>query len=463
MWVVGLQFLFWCAGGLYFSLLDIHFIHGESLVTSPSEVNISQVNYGFAEVLRDYPDAKHIKLYALKGQPYIQFVKKDNDNASSKRVIDASNGQNLELIDETKAIALALDAYSGSEKVTKSQLLSQNPPFELWSGHLPVWRIDFDDINAPTLYVSQTTGEVVTKRHHWWRIFDVFWRLHIMDVLEGENVKNPLLTVAASLAMITTLAGAILTWYLVVLPRFKYKSSVANKRKTRFFQRWHRRSSVAVALQMVIWIATGLYFNLMDSQWYSTHHHRAEPADIQCPHESPEFRPVPLKQLTLPQAPLYLELKSNSLGCYILVHYNKVFHQYQPMQASSFDAYTGLELGSLDNSDALTLAQNSYSGPGEITNLSLLAGGESSNKKQQNPVWKVDFSDEADTSVYVHSLTRQVIRHENQQSRFHQLMFTLHFMDYFGTGGFNHWLLKLFGLMALLLTGTGIYWLVVRT
>lgn len=454
MWVIGLQFLFWTLGGVYFSLFDIHYIHGESLLKAPRQLNTSKITYGFAEVLRDFPHADHLKLYAVSDTPYIQFLNKDSEGQVQKQVIDASTGKAAGLLDQSQAEQLAIAAYTGSGSLVHTQLITRDPPFELWQGHLPVWQIRFSDFASPTLYISQTTGEVVTKRHIWWRTFDIFWRLHIMDVLSGEDVKNTLLTVAASLAMVTTIAGLVLSWYLVIVPKLKYKKSSADKIKSRFFRRWHRRISVVVAMQMVIWIATGLYFNLMDSQWYSTHHNKAEQVESQC---QPDI--VSLQQLTLSEAPVYIELKQNSLGCYLLIHHKNVFHQYQKMQARTFDASTGQELSNLSKPEVLSLAQNSYQGPGEITGLARMASGTSSNSKQQNPVWRVDFDDEVGTSVYIHSVTREVIRHENDNSRFHQLMFTLHFMDYFGTGGFNHWLLKLFAVMALLLTATGIYWL----
>lgn len=458
MWIVGLQFLCWTLGGLYFSLFDIHFIHGESLLKSPDKVDLQKVNYGFAQVLNDYPEASNIKIYALDNKPYIQFVTKtpakQGQSEAAKHLIDASTGKAVTLIDKAQAEKLALLAYSGSGKILDSRLIETDPPFELWQGHLPVWRIDFNEFGTPSLYISQITGEVVTKRHVWWRAFDLFWRLHIMDILEGENVKNRLLTVAAVLAMITALAGAVLTWYLVVSPWLKLKNKFRNSAKVSFYRRWHRRSSVLVAIQMVIWIATGMYFNLMDSQWYSTRHYLAEQEKIEC-HLIATDPPA----LNLLHPPVYLELLRNVQGCYVVAHYKRVFRQYQKMQAQIFDVNTGREMLPIASDSAISIAQASYNGPGTVQKATLLQAGESSNSKQQNPVWQVDFDDAAGTSVYVHSVTREVIRHENHNSRFHRLMFKLHFMDYFNTGGFSHWLLKLFAFMALFLTLTGVYWL----
>lgn len=219
----------------------------------------------------------------------------------------------------------------------------------------------------------------------------------------------------------------------------------------------HRWLSVIVGLQLIIWITTGLYFNLISKQWHSADTYKQAGAQAKCP-----TKPYPISVLGLTRAALSIELKSNALGCYYLIQYQQIFHQYQAMDAKSYNARTGSLLREMTSEQAVTLAINSYAGSGKVASISKQPPGSSSDGKQQNPVFRVDFLDDRNTSVFVHAITRQVIRHENDNSRFHKLMFTLHFMDYFTPGNFNNWLLSLFGAMTLILTITGIYWLVVR-
>lgn len=220
MLVVGLQFLFWTCGGLYFSLFDIHYIHGESLVHSPKPFQPDAIKYGFTAAIRDYPDAENLQLFPLEGKPYLQFTSQAS-GGSSKIVIDATNGQPLKPINEQQARQLATQSFTGSEDISQVQMIAEDPPFELSPRHLPVWQVTFDDFAFSTLYISETTGQVVTKRHLWWRAFDVLWRLHIIDPLSGEDVNNKLLTISAILALLTTLTGVILTIFLVINPSLR--------------------------------------------------------------------------------------------------------------------------------------------------------------------------------------------------------------------------------------------------
>lgn len=225
----------------------------------------------------------------------------------------------------------------------------------------------------------------------------------------------------------------------------------------------HRWLSVIVGIQLIIWITTGLYFNLISNQWhYSDTYKQVGAAAKHSKQGKCPGNPYPIAGLGLTRAPLSIELKSSILGCYYLVQFRQVFHQYQTMEAKSYSASTGSLLTEMTSEQAVNLAINSYTGPGSVTSISKLPPGKSSNGKQQNRVFRIDFLDDRNTSVFVHAITREVIRHENDNSRFHKFMFTLHFMDYFTPGNFNNWLLKLFGGMTLMLTITGVYWLLVR-
>lgn len=219
----------------------------------------------------------------------------------------------------------------------------------------------------------------------------------------------------------------------------------------------HRWLAVIVGIQLIIWIVTGLYFNLISDAWFSPNVYKVQPQQPRC-----STTVASLGELNLAKPATYIDIKSNAIGCYYLVHYQRVFQQYQAMDAETFDLNSGAVLAALTAKQAEILAVSSYSGPGNVLDVVRLPAGGSSNGKQQNPVWRVDFSDDKNTSVYIHDVIRQVIRHENDNYRFHKFMLTLHFMDYFNSGSFSHWLLKLFAGMALLLALTGVYWLILR-
>lgn len=213
--MVGLQLLIWSLSGLYFSLFDIHAIHGEDLVTSPPPLKLSPpLVIDFADVLRQYPTAKQLTLKTLLGEPHLQFFTTDTQGNISRHVINAITGKQRPELTKEEIATIALNRFSGNAEIRDVFLLTQNAPSELAARHIPVWQVQFDDWQSSTFYIHPHTGDIVTKRHDGWRLFDIFWRLHILDI-EGENVANSLLTIMTSLALLMVLTGLFLTIHFV--------------------------------------------------------------------------------------------------------------------------------------------------------------------------------------------------------------------------------------------------------
>jgi hypothetical protein len=66
-------------------------------------------------------------------------------------------------------------------------------------------------------------GELVTRRHELWRVFDFAWMLHIMDYKTRDNVNNWLLRGFTLAALALALSGAWLLFY--AFPRRKKKAA----------------------------------------------------------------------------------------------------------------------------------------------------------------------------------------------------------------------------------------------
>ena len=63
---------------------------------------------------------------------------------------------------------------------------------------------------ASLRFVEPATGEVVALRTGQWRLYDVMWGLHIMDLQTRENTHHPILILFAALAAIGALLGCTL-------------------------------------------------------------------------------------------------------------------------------------------------------------------------------------------------------------------------------------------------------------
>ncbi|NOU51967.1 PepSY domain-containing protein [Pseudoalteromonas sp. JBTF-M23] len=214
---IGAQFFIWSLTGLYMVTMDIHYIHGESLQRqSQQPIALNQVNYSLSKLLSEYPGAQQITLTQLLAKPVYHFIDKNH----TRHLLDAQTGQLLPLIDKLQVLKIAKHQYTGDDAVASVLLITNKSelPSELAPRHLPVWQVVFDNVWAPTFYISQNTGTIVTKRHFFWRLFDWMWRFHIMDYDDGENVANWFLLLIALLGTLAAVFGATLTYQRVFKP-----------------------------------------------------------------------------------------------------------------------------------------------------------------------------------------------------------------------------------------------------
>lgn len=220
MLLVGLQFVIWSISGAYMVVLNIDYIHGDSLVKqqSASLTSIS-VNYELHQLYSDYPKAEMIELTLLLDRAVYRF----SENKQNY-LLSADTGKLLSPISEGYAATIAKYLYKKPEtKISHISLISENPPFELNERHLPVWRIDFDDFASPSFYINSHTGKLVTKRHSFWRLFDWMFSFHVMDYVE-ENPSNKLLLIFSVISLMACIFGVVLTYFRVFSNQGKKKN-----------------------------------------------------------------------------------------------------------------------------------------------------------------------------------------------------------------------------------------------
>lgn len=207
--LTAIQLLLWLATGAYMVWMDIEFIRGKPLVDKASTAmyQVDAPAFSFTDFIKAHPDSTEISLYANQGTLYYRA-----NVAGKLQRFSSETGEVLPLLDKQQALDAAQRVYTGQAKFIGSTLIEQNAPNEIPARALPVWQLTLDDAMHSTLYVSAITGQLVTVRHDYWRLFDVMWMLHIMDYETRENVNNPLLTLMSSLALLTALFGIALTY-----------------------------------------------------------------------------------------------------------------------------------------------------------------------------------------------------------------------------------------------------------
>jgi hypothetical protein len=190
------------------TVVHIDVIHGDHLVRPAPPLAIEARNLISPVVAaRTVTAAEGVRLISLGGNPVYVVT-----NAAVLSLVDARSGRPVARPGPAAIRAIATAGYAGEGRLVDLSLLEEVPA-EIRGRKAPIWRAQFSGWNKPTLYFSPDTGELVSRRHELWRVFDFFWMLHIMDYEERENVNNPLLKVMTLLALATALAGAWLLFH----------------------------------------------------------------------------------------------------------------------------------------------------------------------------------------------------------------------------------------------------------
>lgn len=216
--IVGIQVVLWTLTGFYMVVIHIDRIHGDHLVRAQAAAPIDLTgSVSPASVATAVEGATEVRSASLLGRPVWRVA-----GANETRIFDAMTGTPIDGVDEQAAIKIARSLYTGDGTVASARLLT-TAPMEMQTRKPPYWQVTFDRWDSPTFYISPTTGELISRRHSLWRIFDFAWMLHIMDYDERSDVNNPLLRVSTWMAAAMALTGA---WLLVwSFPRKRRRKS----------------------------------------------------------------------------------------------------------------------------------------------------------------------------------------------------------------------------------------------
>ena len=201
--IVGIQVLFWVLGGLVMTVIPIERVRSEHHVAelAAAPLPIEGV-LGFREVSAGagvVPVEAALK-GTLRGPVWVPKPAKGDPVT-----VSALTGKPLTPMSADEARELAQRAYKGDGRAVSARLLPRAPQETGKAG--PIWRVDFQDAEKTTFYLSPATAEVVSRRSDVWRFYDFFWRLHIMDLEEGENFNHPLIIAAAILTLSIVVTG----------------------------------------------------------------------------------------------------------------------------------------------------------------------------------------------------------------------------------------------------------------
>ncbi len=217
---IGVQFVLWTVGGLYFSWTRLEDVHGDHLLRPPGFVAADVAFAPTAAILeRLRAEARvdsiaSMELARVLGRPtwrIAYFTTADGRTVRRRQLADAETGAIRGALSRDEAVAVARAAYTGTAPVTAVEhLTAAGGHHEYREQPLPAWAVRFGDAEGATAYVAAELGHVVRIRNDRWRVFDFLWMLHTMDYEGRDDINNLVLRAFSVLGLVTVTSGFVL-------------------------------------------------------------------------------------------------------------------------------------------------------------------------------------------------------------------------------------------------------------
>lgn len=209
--IAGAQVLIWAVSGLYMTLFDINVIRGEHLVKEYAEAQIVSSD-GDASIvpISQALIAEHAPIQSITLKYYFGQLVYEVRKKRGRIIVDAYTGEIKTSLEKAVIEQQADSIYAGEGSIESIQRLERYPG-EIGGRRQPVWQVEYDDWLNSTLYFHDTSGQLVSKRTDLWRVFDLFWILHIMDFLRSDGFTGYLFRFFSIASLLMALFG---TWLL---------------------------------------------------------------------------------------------------------------------------------------------------------------------------------------------------------------------------------------------------------
>lgn len=203
-WLVGVPLLLWTLSGLAMVLRPIEEVRGEHLRIAQQETLPPGNPAGIAIPVDAASPERERRTAMQSGRAVTRVTFADG----TIRRFDATDGTLLEEVDEDEARRIVARSIRGGENVLSARLFDAEDPPGDFRRAVAAWQVALGD--GTHVYVGRDSGEVEAIRTRWWRIYDFFWGIHIMDLQTREDSHNAWLVVFAALSLVTTLMALVL-------------------------------------------------------------------------------------------------------------------------------------------------------------------------------------------------------------------------------------------------------------
>jgi hypothetical protein len=202
-WIVGVPLLIWTATGLFMVSRPIEEVRGVHLKAAPLPLDVAG-QIVVPAFPRDHGAPLSVRLeQQADGAVWIATFEHGHEMRAAAR-----DGRWLPRVTEAEARKTALRWYKPDSAIQSVRHTpADKPPLDL-RRERPAWRVAFAD--GANVYVDADTGSLLAIRSGQWRLFDVMWGLHIMDLQTREDSSHPTLISFAALAFVSVCVGLIL-------------------------------------------------------------------------------------------------------------------------------------------------------------------------------------------------------------------------------------------------------------
>ena len=205
--LIGIQVLLWLLSGLMLSVISPSRVSGNEWrqVASAETATIrDRILREPDKLTRDQLEgALSVSLEVIQGL-LVYRVR----YPGGTRLIDAITGSTLDT-SEQEALILAQQDFAGDGEVI-SVTSGIAPDIETRNSTGKYWRVNFSDKAHTSIFISASTGEILARRNSYWRVFDFFWMLHIMDYNAHEDINNNVVVTTALIAVWLGISGFML-------------------------------------------------------------------------------------------------------------------------------------------------------------------------------------------------------------------------------------------------------------
>jgi len=215
---------------------------------------------------------------------------------------------------------------------------------------------------------------------------------------------------------------------------------------TAFLKKLHKWVGLLISVQILLWLLSGLMISLLDPAKVSGQQWARSATD-----ESPALQPGEILE---PDALTAEQLNGAQ-------EINLTFSNGQPVYWIKRDGSV-VRVNAIDGSviitsktDAKNLAQEDFTGNGEFVSIEAGMAPDIETRRSRGDYWKVSFSDDANTSIYISASTGRILERRNSYWRIRDFFWMLHIMDYSGRENFNNSLVIIVALVAIWLGISG--------